>query len=417
MAEKFEDIEPYPSEEYHRATIYFLHGFNGHGRTTWQSHPKIEESFWPLWLAKRFPNIKIVSVHYDSPALKDSLSIESKVDWLNQTLRQREKETGKPFFLVCHSMGGILAKRLILKTERERMQDVHDHFRGVIFFSTPHGGSSLVEKRWFRHFIAAQRHRVLKDLSRNGSYLKLLQDMYLAFLERRDKLGLRKLVHRDYHESKNTAGVKIVESDAATMNLPNEPVDGEQYYASLERPFNHLDICKFDTIESDLFGKVIESIELAFKADVEHEKAQAEALQAGADTEEARKGLAWNAKTSVLFFDDSYAPNLKNDPQPEFNFWQRYGVLMGGKLTASVALLAIWAATYKGDFIADFLKPNPLILAGIVLLLLAIVGIPLTVLCRKGSIARHYFVGLLVILLLSGLYFGTLLITHILGIA
>jgi len=50
----------------------------------------------------------------------------------------------KPFILVCHSMGGLIAKNMIEIAEKNNDKDFLKKNRGIVFFSTPHLGSSVI---------------------------------------------------------------------------------------------------------------------------------------------------------------------------------------------------------------------------------------------------------------------------------
>ena len=50
----------------------------------------------------------------------------------------------KPFLCVCHSMGGIIAKRILQLAKDCNNDKFLENIRGVVFFSTPHFGTDVL---------------------------------------------------------------------------------------------------------------------------------------------------------------------------------------------------------------------------------------------------------------------------------
>jgi hypothetical protein len=51
----------------------------------------------------------------------------------------------RPFILVCHSMGGLIAKNIINLAEQNNDKEFNKNNKGVVFFSTPHKGSNVID--------------------------------------------------------------------------------------------------------------------------------------------------------------------------------------------------------------------------------------------------------------------------------
>ncbi len=57
--------------------------------------------------------------------------------------REHESETGRPIIFVAHSLGGIIVKQaLVMAHEGSQFINIREHTLGVVFFGTPHRGSS-----------------------------------------------------------------------------------------------------------------------------------------------------------------------------------------------------------------------------------------------------------------------------------
>jgi len=50
----------------------------------------------------------------------------------------------KPFILICHSMGGLIAKNMIKIADENKDTDFIKNNKGIVFFSTPHLGSNII---------------------------------------------------------------------------------------------------------------------------------------------------------------------------------------------------------------------------------------------------------------------------------
>mmetsp|Transcript_5277 Transcript_5277/g.19322 ORF Transcript_5277/g.19322 Transcript_5277/m.19322 type:complete len:1005 (+) Transcript_5277:215-3229(+) len=140
--------------------IVFVHGLAGGPFMTWRtqaagtdSWANLEEgceaTVWPSdWLSKDFPNARILTVGYRT-SLVDSdnatLSIEAQGEQLLEKL-VRAGVGQRPVIWVCHSLGGLLAKQIMMSADRSedsRVSQVSHQSQGIAFYSTPHFGASL----------------------------------------------------------------------------------------------------------------------------------------------------------------------------------------------------------------------------------------------------------------------------------
>jgi hypothetical protein len=141
-----------------------------------------------------------------------------------------------PIVFVCHSLGGLIVKKLVLTADRDRGQDAQkgkflDRIRGVVFLATPHGGSIMAtipsQLQWFvsdsmRDLKA--NDAALLDLS--NSYRNCLADhdariRHRVFYEKRGMYGLAKAV-APMSADPGIAGVRpvVIDRDHATICKP-----------------------------------------------------------------------------------------------------------------------------------------------------------------------------------------------------
>jgi hypothetical protein len=82
------------------------------------------------------------------------------IDQISEKIYNSLKNAGvgkRPLILICHSMGGLICKRVLNLAKEEKY--LLDQVKGVVFFSTPHFGSDIIHtllevglKKYLKHF-------------------------------------------------------------------------------------------------------------------------------------------------------------------------------------------------------------------------------------------------------------------------
>ncbi len=155
-----------------RLLILFVHGLAG-GEGTWGSFERllkadtdlkdgiaVAEYTYPTRLFRLLPTWK-------SPPLQDLAK------GLATEIRTRYAEYAK-ILMVCHSQGGLVAKRFIIEAVK------HSNplrVREVIFFATPHFGADLAN----RASIFSIDHRHLRQLRKNSDFIELINEDWVTF--------------------------------------------------------------------------------------------------------------------------------------------------------------------------------------------------------------------------------------------
>jgi hypothetical protein len=119
-----------------------------------------KEVIWPLaWLGKEFPRARILSLSYDSSALKTNTTGRMDGYALGETLVQEMVELAKvgqqsncPVVFVCHSLGGIVVKWIVMQaharqsgTDGPKYVSFLQNIAGFHYYATPHDGSKLAD--------------------------------------------------------------------------------------------------------------------------------------------------------------------------------------------------------------------------------------------------------------------------------
>ncbi|MEE8153674.1 MAG: hypothetical protein V3T53_01805 [Phycisphaerales bacterium] len=128
--------------------VVFIHGLAGDAWTTWMSNPDDDSTFWPDWLAEEFPNLGIWTVGYPAAVIgfgKPGMIIPMRAGNLSHQLVNAGLGV-RPLVFVTHSMGGLIVKALIVKSQtlpdKDRKRLV-SYVGGIVFCATPHRGSAL----------------------------------------------------------------------------------------------------------------------------------------------------------------------------------------------------------------------------------------------------------------------------------
>jgi hypothetical protein len=230
--------------------VVFMHGLGGHHESTWTG---AHGDYWPQWVADDFPQAQVWALDYPAAlggltkgAAEDQPDAQTLADAIADCFRnQRPRIGSRPCLFVCHSLGGLLIKRILLdakcrKDDRQWFRE--QHVVGVMFCGTPHRGSSVANVLtmlegaknvavslaavWqgigFLSKQLASRFLVTSDLIRylksNSDELQTLNgDFGIYFAER--AASASPLDIRVYRETGATKGVMIVDAVSADPNL------------------------------------------------------------------------------------------------------------------------------------------------------------------------------------------------------
>jgi triacylglycerol esterase/lipase EstA (alpha/beta hydrolase family) len=164
-----------------RLSVVFLHGLGGDPDATWRHSNGF---FWPYELAKDWNGVAVYSIGY--PAEKACWSsgwpiAQAAVAVLDRLIADRRlRSSNGPIVFICHSLGGLIVKKLILTAQSDRGQDSRkgaflDRIVRVVFLATPHGGSVLATVASQSHWFVSDS---MRDLKANGANLLDLSVTY-----------------------------------------------------------------------------------------------------------------------------------------------------------------------------------------------------------------------------------------------
>lgn len=242
-----------PIDQQIEVEIIFLHGLQlGEYKDaywkTWRSRDG--STCWPTtWLSSKFPNARILSLSYDSSARKTAKTGNLDPTALGENLMNnlvspqvRVGQKGCPIVFVCHSLGGLIAKEIVVgaaNSANKDLQNLVKNIKAFFFYATPHQGSRLVE------FGMMTKHLHV-GLSDSVEYLQVLDKkrtrMDAKFHEQANKFNneWKFYVVAETKETKVASfkGMMIVEEASACHVFTN---------CILHQGADHITVCKPDS--------------------------------------------------------------------------------------------------------------------------------------------------------------------------
>jgi len=161
--DKFDGITILKSPEDSDLDICAVHGLDGNSFDTWAARNN------KMWLRdilparKPFDRARIMTFGYSSQ-LSDRANLSGISEWAHQLLvcissvRQSQGERDRPMIVVCHSMGGLVARQAMIRlneySHKSEYRGIKLKLCGLLFLSTPHSGSSDADWNGFLIDIA-----------------------------------------------------------------------------------------------------------------------------------------------------------------------------------------------------------------------------------------------------------------------
>uniref|UniRef100_A0A8B9L4Q7 Protein SERAC1 n=1 Tax=Astyanax mexicanus TaxID=7994 RepID=A0A8B9L4Q7_ASTMX len=184
-----------------KADVLFVHGLLGAAFKTWRQKDYdltedeksvgVREDYtecWPKsWLAADCPNLRILSVEYDTH-LSDwraKCPVENQrksLVYRSGELLKKLKAAGvgeRPVIWVAHSMGGLLVKKMLLDASKDpELSPLVKNTKGVLFYSVPHFGTFMAEYSVNVRYLLFPSIEV-KELCRDSPALRDLNENFI----------------------------------------------------------------------------------------------------------------------------------------------------------------------------------------------------------------------------------------------
>ena len=168
--------------------------------------------------------------------------------------RRAKNEKHRDMVLLCHSLGGIIAKKaILLHQSSEDGKAIRNSIVGIMFMGTPHCGSDLANiGSAFANIASAvvdMPKLLLKTLSKNSS---ALYDISREFATVTSDLNLKLISFYELNACSpqwwKGASVVVVDKRSAILGLPGEEI--------IAAHANHREICRFHGEDDHSFRAV-----------------------------------------------------------------------------------------------------------------------------------------------------------------
>lgn len=234
-----------------RGDVVFIHGLGASAITNWQDaeHP---EFLWPKCLHEDANDLGIWSLDYDaypSEWLGGTMPLEQRSENLLEQMRLNGLGN-KPIIFVGHSLGGIVAKKMIWDAHTGNLPEydpIARQIKGVVFLATPHAGSDQATLLNLGRHFGVRPSDTTRELRSNESKLLDLKRDYA------NNVAKWRIANRVLYETRGVPPVGIiVENASADPGIPGAiitPVDED-----------HLSICRFATKDHIVYKSVSEFI-------------------------------------------------------------------------------------------------------------------------------------------------------------
>lgn len=294
--------------------IVFVHGFTGHPYLTWRKtgvqsfqadvedvaepprkFPRLPHRstarerhsvYWPTdLLPNTIPDARIMTYGYDThirhklagPRASQNTVYDIAWDFLVALEAQRRDATDRPLVFVAHSLGGIVVKEMLRRSQGSHS---HDHLRqiasatnGMVFFGTPHSGADPrgpllhAAELIVRILGVTVSQAVVDTLLPRAERLRELRDEFPVMAQRKEwyihsfqeQLGVRSL-----------GGKKVVDDTSSCLHSPS--IEVTEHIAN-----DHMDMCRFSGLLDLEYGKVAAALERLVQRGRRAEKTRGEA--------------------------------------------------------------------------------------------------------------------------------------------
>jgi pimeloyl-ACP methyl ester carboxylesterase len=246
-------VSPKEPCQLRRFDIVLVHGFNGHYLETWQSNLG---TFWPAWLLESIPNCRVLVVSYHAPLGVSEGPLFENISRGVLTALDNANVGSAPIVFICHSLGGLIVKRVLEIVADEKLGNIRDVTRAVVFFSTPHGGSNLAN---FASVFG--ENRLLKHL-RDGvgeGPLDEFQQRFSAKIKSSVESGALHIFN--FYEEKRVGRIRVVNPETARR--------GFEHLSSYPVPANHIWMVKFPRRQNQTYRKLCRMINEWTEADTQ----------------------------------------------------------------------------------------------------------------------------------------------------
>jgi pimeloyl-ACP methyl ester carboxylesterase len=236
--------------------IVFVHGFNSDPSSAWTNDAGIS---WPDLMRddKNFNDYTVATYRYDTSLLNRTSSIEEIAVRMHRQIEDKGVfEKYKEIYFIAHSMGGIVAKRVLVELYRPNQIDKLGKIKAVLFIATPVQGSSFAE---LASYISLNPQLAGMKPSEFNDFLQSLENQYQNLM--RDRLAPAFPRSFCAYETKPTYGTVTVSRRDAATTCDQTPIAVDANHTNIVKP-----ISRDSTIYDWARARILETSVLSLKS-------------------------------------------------------------------------------------------------------------------------------------------------------
>lgn len=236
-----------------KADVVFIHGLGGDAFGTWR-HGDGEDTSWPHWLARDFPDVGVWSLEHAADPSKplgrlarffgkggrdagQGMSLPDRAGQVLDLMRLDKRFRGeRPIIFVCHSLGGLLAKQILRHAHDNVVdndaQSISRRATAVLFLATPHQGADLATL--IDNFSAI--FGPTPSLTSLRAHDPHLRNLYNWYRNHASKLGI---ATETYFEGRDVHGFRIVDETSSQPGIGPDAVMLDENHLSIAKPRAH----------------------------------------------------------------------------------------------------------------------------------------------------------------------------------
>ncbi len=224
----------------HEKLVVFIHGVLGDGDSTWRNAET--GAYWPEMIRqdREFQDFDIYVVNYESTLVARASTIEEIAQRELQRLRDRKVFARyRQIYFITHSMGGLVAKRILIDLNRPPEVENLRRVRAVLYISTPAQGATIADLASWISLNPQLGDMRPADLN---AFLQSLENQWQNLLRDRDVAQAVFPLAFCAYETKLTHGIMVVSRVYAATRCDENayPVD-----------LSHSDIVKPRDVSAD----------------------------------------------------------------------------------------------------------------------------------------------------------------------
>jgi pimeloyl-ACP methyl ester carboxylesterase len=216
--------------------VVFVHGVMGSPQSTWRNAST--GAHFPA-LIQTDPELRDYSIYllgYASPTIARAATITEVAARELQRLKDDGVLAGKRrVVIVAHSMGGLVAKRMIVEMNRPNLDELDslDRVKGVIFLSTPAMGAPIAE---YASWLSLNPQFANMKPADFNAFLQALEDDWQNMLRDRDLLQIPGPRVSCAYETQPTAGIMVVSRVYAASRCDANPLGMDLSHTGIASP-------------------------------------------------------------------------------------------------------------------------------------------------------------------------------------